>query len=184
MKTEVKIPEIETARLRLRPFSMADVPQVATLANEWDIANNTAALPYPYTLEMAESWIRSHTGHSDPDHEITFAIANNTDNSVIGAIGIRPLWAHARGEFGYWIGKPFWNRGYATEAGKALITYAFDVLHLNKVHAVHFVRNPASGRVMQKIGMQHEGTLRAHIKRWDKYEDCEAYGVLRSDWLD
>ena len=85
-------------------------------------------------------------------------------------------------ELGYWIGKPFWGRGYCTEAAQALLRYAFTELGLVRVHSCHFARNPASGRVMQKIGMVKEGCRRQHVKKWDKLEDLELYGVLKQEW--
>ena len=85
-------------------------------------------------------------------------------------------------ELGYWIGKPYWNSGYATEASRAVLKYGFEVLGLNRIHASHFRRNPASGRIMEKIGMKYEGCLRQHFKKWGKFEDLETYGILRSEY--
>jgi ribosomal-protein-alanine N-acetyltransferase len=65
-----------------------------------------------------------------------------------------------------------------------VLKYAFDELKLNRVHARHFKRNPASGRVMQKVGMKHEGCLRQHFKKWGNYEDSEMYGILRKEFDD
>jgi RimJ/RimL family protein N-acetyltransferase len=76
---------------------------------------------------------------------------------------------------------PFWNRGYATEASAALIAYGFDELGLNRVLARHITRNPASGRVMSKLGMRPEGVMREHIMKGDEPEDIAIYAILRSD---
>jgi|SRR5450759_1791887 len=64
---------------------------------------------------------------------------------------------------------------------RAVVTFGFGKLSLQRIYAQHFARNPASGRVMAKVGMQLEGTLRRHIYRWDQPEDVEAWGLLRSD---
>lgn len=85
-------------------------------------------------------------------------------------------------ELGYWIGKPYWGRGYCTEAARAIVRYGFDDLHLHRIHSSHFASNPASGRVMQKIGMTREGCLRQHIRKWGQWEDVVLYGILRSQW--
>jgi RimJ/RimL family protein N-acetyltransferase len=87
-----------------------------------------------------------------------------------------------RAELGYWIGRPYWGNGYCTEAGQAILEYGFQALNLNRIHAYHFKRNPASGRVMQKFGMKHEGTSPQHIMKWGVFEDVELYGILRSGW--
>jgi [ribosomal protein S5]-alanine N-acetyltransferase len=83
---------------------------------------------------------------------------------------------------GYWIGKPYWGRGFCTEAARAVLRYAFTELGLNRVHAYHFHHNPASGRVLQKIGMTHEGLLRQHVKKWGQFIDNELYSILRSEF--
>ena len=77
---------------------------------------------------------------------------------------------------------PYWNRGYATEAARAMLTFGFEVLELNRIFAEYYARNPASGRVMQKIGMTHEGMLRQHMFKDDRFEDSVVYGILRSEW--
>ena len=83
---------------------------------------------------------------------------------------------------GYWVGKPFWGRGYCTEAGRAVLEYAFRQLGLLRVHACFFARNPASGKVMKKLGMQPEGCRRGHVMKWGKLEDLELAGILKEDW--
>jgi RimJ/RimL family protein N-acetyltransferase len=85
-------------------------------------------------------------------------------------------------ELGYWIGVPYWGCGYATEAARAMIQYGFDVLKLNRIQASHFANNPQSGRVLRKIGMQHEGCLRQHYLKWGEYVDSKVYGILRSEY--
>ena len=82
---------------------------------------------------------------------------------------------------GYWIGKPFWGQDYCTKAARAMLDFGFGPWELNRIHAYHFVRNPASGRVMAKIGMQYEGLLRQHVIKWGQFEDLALYGILRSD---
>ena len=86
-----------------------------------------------------------------------------------------------RAELGYWIGVPSWNQGYATEAAAAVVSYAFGELNLHRVWAQHLARNAASGRVMQKIGMQHEGRLRQHARTNGIPEDLESYAILRDE---
>jgi ribosomal-protein-alanine N-acetyltransferase len=85
-------------------------------------------------------------------------------------------------ELGYWIGEPFWNQGLCTDAGQAVVNYGFTALELIRIHSCHIKRNPASGRVMQKIGMTHEGFRRQHVRKWDVLEDLDLYGILKEDW--
>jgi RimJ/RimL family protein N-acetyltransferase len=76
---------------------------------------------------------------------------------------------------------PYWGEGYATEAAAALVAWGFDILDLQRIHAAHFTRNPASGRVMQKIGMTFEGIARQHVLKHDRWEDMARYGIVRGD---
>ena len=132
---------------------------------------------------MAEEWIGGHKSAYEDGKAITFAIELRSDASLVGAIGLRIDGCFNKAELGYWVGKPFWNRGYATEATTAVLTFGFNELQLNRIHAAHLARNPASGRVMQKSGMILEGTARHDTMKWGKYEDLVSYGLLREDWL-
>ncbi len=89
--------------------------------------------------------------------------------------------ANERAELGYWVGKPFWGHGFATEAGRAAVAFAFDTLELKRVFASAIAENAASKRVLEKIGMRHEGVQRAHICRFGVTSDLELYGVLRGE---
>jgi RimJ/RimL family protein N-acetyltransferase len=176
-------PSFETTRLTLRPFTRRDAPDVQRLAGDRAIADTTTNIPHPYEDGLAEQWIEGHEpGYSDGT-AVTFAIVRRDDAELIGAVGLTIDRHISKGELGYWIGAPYWNLGYATEATKAMLEFGFGDLQLNRIHAVHFARNPSSGRVMQKSGMLPEGTARQHAMKWGQYEDLVSYGILRDDWL-
>jgi acyl-CoA thioesterase FadM len=99
---------------------------------------------------------------------------------LVGGISLMAIEKNHQAELGYWIGVPFWGKGICTEAGLLVADYAFNVLGLARLHARHMSRNQPSGRVLRKIGFSHEGSLRAHVKKWDKFEDVETYGLMRS----
>jgi ribosomal-protein-alanine N-acetyltransferase len=176
-------PTLETERLILRPFTLADAPEVQRLVGNRDIASTTINIPHPYEDGMAEEWIRAQEHKFERGESVDFAIVHSKQGLLIGAIGLMLASDHDRGEIGYWIGKPYWNQGYCTEAASAVLRYGFETLGLNRIYATHFTRNPGSGRVMQKIGMKHEGHLRQHAKKWGNYEDFETYAILRSDYV-
>jgi [ribosomal protein S5]-alanine N-acetyltransferase len=163
---------LRTARLTLRPPALADAPAVQTLAGAWEVAVNTLLIPHPYPDGAAEEWI-AHTGPH------TFVI---DDGELVGCMGLR-VKDHGIAEIGYWVGMPFWGRGYATEAGRAVLRYGFQECGLQRIFAGHFARNPASGRVLQKIGMTYEGTLRRHELKWGEYQDLVFYGILAEEFL-
>ena len=175
-------PTLETQRLILRPFDLSDASEVQRLAGDFAIADMTLLIPHPYEAGMAEEWISAHQANFESGKDVTFAVTLRCDGALLGAMSFTLKNEYRRAELGYWIGKPYWGQGYCTEAAEAIVRYAFTQMDLNRVCAFHFARNPASGRVMQKIGMVCEGTYRQHVMRWDKYEDLVAYAILREDW--
>ncbi len=174
-------PKLETERLILRPFMIGDAAGVQRLAGEWDVANTTIHIPHPYPDGVAESWIGRHAGLFEAGRGAVFAITSRDGGRLVGAIDLHIEPAHARGELGYWIGHEEWGKGFATEAARAVVAYGFGPIALHRIQAVHMVRNPASGRVLQKVGMQHEGVQRAYFRRDGRFEDVAMYAILRAD---
>ena len=175
-------PILETLRLSLRPFTLDDAPTVQKLAGRVEIADTTLNIPHPYRDGVAEAWILSHKQLFRLGALSNFAIVLRATSELIGAVGLRIEPSHSRAELGYWIGVPYWNHGYCTEAARAVVEYGFKVLQLNRIHASHLRRNPASGRVMAKLGMSYEGRLRQHVLKSDAFEDLEKYAILRNDY--
>jgi ribosomal-protein-alanine N-acetyltransferase len=174
-------PQLRTERLILRPFDVSDATIVQRLAGAKEIADTTLNIPHPYPDGAAEAWISSHSGRYADGESVIFAVIERQLGSLIGSVGLEISAAHAFAELGYWIGQPYWNQGYCTEAARKTLGHAFDDLGLNRVQARHLTRNPASGRVMQKIGMSHEGHLRQAVMKWGKFEDLELYAILKED---
>ncbi|HEY5792811.1 MAG TPA: GNAT family N-acetyltransferase [Chthoniobacterales bacterium] len=176
-------PTLRTDRLILRPFISGDAAAVQELAGEFAIADTTLNVPHPYADGLAESWIAAHEAQYRAGEAATFAITLKADLALIGAIGLTLFPRFRRGELGYWIGVPFWNRGFCTEAVRAVIDFGFTTLKLHKICAHHLSRNPASGRVMQKAGMSKEGTFKDQTIKWDRFESVDAYGRIVTDTL-
>lgn len=178
-----KQPTLATPRLILRPFTLADAPAVQRLAGDAAVADTTANIPHPYEDGVAETWISSHAEQFEQGTGVVFAVTLNDTGELVGAISLFSIRAASnRAEMGYWIGVSYWNKGYGSEAARAILDYSFTELGLNRVFAEHMVRNPASGRVMEKAGMTYEGTLRQHVKKGDRYEDLKVYGILRTEF--
>ena len=175
-------PPLLTKRLLLRSLILEDATDVQRLAGDRDIAATLPNMPHPYEDGMAEKWIRSCYERFEKDEVLNFAITLRTEKKLIGGIALRLDQENESGELGYWIGKRYWSHGYCTEAAKAVVAYSFEVLKLNRVHAKYFKRNIASGRVLEKIGMQYEGCFREHVKKWDNFEDLMGYGMLKADY--
>lgn len=173
---------METERLLLRPFQVPDAVAVQRLAGDYEVARTTAHIPHPYEDGMAEAWISSHADGFAQGKSVTWAVTHRADGHLIGAVSITVNRQHDSGELGYWIGRPYWGLSYGTEAAAAAMRYAFETLQLHRVHARHIATNPASGRIMQKLGMRHEGTLIEADWRWGAWHDLCLYGLLRREY--
>ena len=122
-------------------------------------------------------WIRQQAVQWEQKQAVNFAIAHS-DNTVVGSIGLGLVPSFNLAELGYWVGKPYWGKGYATEAARAVVQFGFEKLSLHRIQATHFGNNPASGRVMQKVGMLYEGCRRQHTLKWGEYRDIKLYGMV------
>lgn len=173
---------VRTDRLLLRHFLMTDAEAVHHLAESKDVAAGTF-LPHPMDRQAAQDWIGERLKNHAAGTDVTFAITLTESAAVIGSVGMEIVVEHEQGRLSYWLGNAYWNRGYGTEAVAALVDYGFNSLKLHRIYAPHFHTNPASGRVLQKVGMTHEGRLREHYLRFGQRIDVEIYGMLRQEFL-
>jgi ribosomal-protein-alanine N-acetyltransferase len=172
------IPTLETARLRLRPYSDADIPELLPLIGTREVAATTLRIAHPYTEQDAHAFFALA---QEPD-KLWLAVTLRADGRQIGGVGLRLDLQHQHGELGYWLGVPFWGQGYATEAAREMLRYGFEDLELHRICASHFRHNLASGRILLTLGMRHEGCQREHLLKWDQFVDSELYGILRREW--
>jgi len=157
------IATLRTKRLMLRPICADDIPAFVPLLNDFDVAKNLAPVPHPYVEQdgrefiartekaRAEGLVLNHAVRLLDDSFIGFCTANIENEGRRAVEGER--------ELGYWYGKSYWGRGYATEAAEAVAAHAFDVLGATALTAGWFVDNPASGRVLAKLGFVRTGTV-------------------------
>jgi RimJ/RimL family protein N-acetyltransferase len=150
---------IDTPRLQLRPFQAADAPRVAALVGDWDVARMLARVPHPYGADDAFAWFETLPAARACGRSFTFAIASAADG-VIGAIGLDLMEDDDLYTLGYWLGQPYWGRGFASEAGAAILAYATEDLGATDYHSQHFVENAASGRVLEKLSFVYTGEVR------------------------
>lgn len=145
-----------TPRLLLRPAWREDAPAVFRAIADEAIARNLSRLPWPYRLEDAESWMEQPQDPAWPSCLIF--LRTKAAPELVGGIGIH-RGEECGAELGYWIARPKWGDGLATEAGRAVIAAARDSLRLPRLRAGHFVDNPASGRVLEKLGFRPTGRV-------------------------
>jgi RimJ/RimL family protein N-acetyltransferase len=159
-----------------------DGPRVEELLRDPEIADGTAGVPYPYPAGEAARWIRSHRAEWRRGEGATFGIVERASGALVGALGLTVHASNNAAELGCWIGVAWWNRGYMTEATRAILDYAFAGMGLNRVFAFHLTRNPAPAHAMEKVGMSFEGVQRQALRKRRVYEDLATYGIVRSDW--
>lgn len=174
------LPTLETARLKLRPYSEADIAELVPLIGRREVAATTLRIAHPYTEQDARAFLRL----AQEPGKVWLATTLRSDGRQIGGIGLRIDEQHQHAELGYWLGLPYWRQGYATEAAREILRYGFEDLGLHRIFASHFRHNPASGQVLVKLGMDHEGCQREHLRKWDQFVDSELYGMLRQEWED
>jgi RimJ/RimL family protein N-acetyltransferase len=182
-------PTFTTSGLVLRPFHVEDIPRVAELANDEQLSINLRSFGFPYTVEDASQWIQTLGKEWASGQSTVFAVCvrdteDTRESTLVGAIGIVLDRQSNRGELGYWIGRSYWGQGIATEAGNSMLDFAFGQLCLNKLTAECLTRNPASSRVLEKLGMVQEGFFAKHFRKHegDDYCDVQAFGLLRTAW--
>ena len=172
-------PIIESERMVLTVAMPTDAEDVVELFGTPEASANTLTLPYPYTLADAHEFVERVRVGVEADVKITFVIRRLDDKRAVGTIGITIEPEHRRAELGYIIGKEHWGNGYATEACGAVIAYSFDTLGLHKLTAAWFTDNPASGRVLEQLGFENEGTVREHFFRDGRFRDSVNMGLFR-----
>ena len=174
---------LTTARLRLRPLALSDAPVVARLAGRREIAEMTLSIPHPHSEPAARQWIERALTLQSGGTAHPFAITLAATGDFIGAVGVHAIDPeHWQAEMGFWIAVEHWRRGYASEAAEAIVRFAFETLRLNRVYAHYLVRNPASGRVLQKAGLRPEGVLRQRTRKWGVFQDTAVVSLLYDEW--
>jgi len=169
--------ELKLERSTLRPFRRDDEPSLVRYADNRNVSRNMRdRFPYPYTAADAREWTDRVSGQSPVAN---FAIV--VDGAVVGGIGLEPGTDVFRrsAEIGYWLGEPFWGRGIATEAVRAVTGYAFATFDVCRLEAGVFEWNPASARVLEKAGYALEGRARLGITKDGRTGDRLLYALVR-----
>lgn len=173
---------LRTNRLLLDALTEEDLPALVALAGARAIADTTISVPHPLDADGARRWLsRLQEAMADGSAE-SLAVREHAGGPLLGMVSLRSIdREHEEAELSIWIGVPFWGRGYATEAARAVVTHAFDTLRLNRLVAHHMVRNPAAGRMLARLGFRQEGLLRERVRKWGVYEDVVLMALLRRD---
>jgi RimJ/RimL family protein N-acetyltransferase len=183
-------PTLRTGRLVLREFALADAPELHRLARAREVARTMLHHPHPYEEGMAEEWIKSLRPMFESGTGTTFAVVLQEGDTLIGTVslytkapdGTAVLGEEGTGLLGFWLGVPYWNKGYSTEAVAEVVRYGFEERGLRRIRANHFGTNAASGKVLRKVGLSHAGTRPSYYEKWGNAEDREEYLLHVRDW--
>jgi RimJ/RimL family protein N-acetyltransferase len=174
---------LNTERLIIRPLSEQDSEVIYKNVKEYDIAKWTINIPHPYPKDGAIKFIKQTKELMKKGMSYELAIQIESTKEVVGVISLMKVdRRHKNAELGYWVAKKFWNRGIASEAAFRVMEFGFQVLNLERIYAKCFHNNEASRRVMENVGMKHEGKFRHEVFKENKFIDTIYYGILKGDW--
>lgn len=177
-----ELPQISTPRLLMRALENHQAETLWGLANGPNIADNTASIPSPYTLETAQNFIEGMQQKFHSAHLLSLGMHRRDCGELIGIVSLRINPAHCYGHLGGWVAADARNQGYAAEAARALMDYGFAELDLHRVGSQCFSRNKESARVMEKIGLRYEGCMRGAFLKNGVHEDMLVFATVREDW--
>ena len=174
---------LDTLRLQLRPLELSDALEIQKAAGIREIADTMISLPHPYPDGEAERYISRKQVEREAGSSVAFIIEKKGKKGFCGLIELRDIEReHSQGEMSFWLARSTWGHGYMSEAVQVIVRYGFEVLRLNRLYAYHMVRNPATGRVLEKNGFRQEGLLRQRVQKWGQYEDVALMAILSQDW--
>lgn len=176
-----QLPVLTTERLILRKMKLSDAQDLFAYAQDPQVSRHVLWEAHT-SVRQSRQFLRMARRQYRRGQPCSWAITLKDSGRMIGTIGFMWLntdWLSA--EVGYSLSREYWNQGLMTEALRAVIAFGFDTLGLQRIEAQHTLGNPASGRVMQHVGMQYEGTLRQRVKNKGKYQDVKLFAILRTD---
>ena len=177
-----RLPVIETERLILRKLTMRDASDMFRYCQDKEVARHVLWEAHTSILET-RAYIRYNLYQYRSGEPASWCIVLRETNRVVGTIGYMSYNAdNSTVEIGYSLAREQWGKGLMTEALLAVIGETFRTLKVHRIEAMHFTDNPASGRVMEKCGLIHEGHMRERICCKGMFRDVEMWGILRKDW--
>lgn len=170
---------IRTKNLILRPPSLRDVSRFSEILNDRRISRYLSNMPYPYTRDMAVTWIKKTQRQGRLKQQSAVYFVMEKDGQAIGSISLNKIEPQHKAFLGYWLAKDFWGQGLMSEAVKAVTDYGFRKLKLRRIAAGVFVQNPASKRVLEKNDFKVEGLRLKEQKKDGKLHDLYLLAKVR-----
>lgn len=162
------------------PVESKHADAIQELASHPKVAETTN-IPQPYPKNGAMSWIVRSLPRRMAGIEHAFVIQCSTDDTVVGVTSLMNVGRY-KAELGYWVGVPFWGKGYATQANRLILAFAFEEAGLERLYARPLARNVASCRVLEKLGFDHVDTVDNVFPKWDATDQLGIYELEACEW--
>jgi len=173
---------LKTPRLDLRPIKESDAENICSALSIRQIADDMISIPYPFSMADSKRYIAQRKNDQKHNLACVFVIERASESNFCGLIEIREIeQEHAQAELSFWLAFNAWGNGYISEAIPEVVNYCFNKLKLNRLYGYHMVRNPASGRALEKSGFTKEGLLRQRVKKLGIFEDVALWAILKAD---
>ena len=176
-----RLPQLGTPRLILRKIQMSDAADIYEYSRDPQVSRHVLWEAH-HSIHDSRGYIRYiHRQYRNGDPS-SWGITLRSNGKLIGTIGY--MWwneTNRSAEVGYSLSRAYWNQGYMTEALREVIRFGFEEMNLNRIEAQHELTNPASGKVMEKVGMRQEGVLRSRLYNKGRFVDVALYAILRGD---
>ena len=177
------LPVLIGQKITLRQFTRRDAQDFWRLANDRLVTRYLANLPYPYSLNDGYAWVRRSHGLIRKGTDYSFGIVTRETGKVVGSVGLHGFdRKNRRIEIGYWLGRPYWRRGFVSEAVRLACDWAFRELKVNRIQARVMVQNEASAKLLVKIGFRFEGTWRMAEYVRGRWSDMHWFGLLKKEF--
>ncbi|MDR2201059.1 MAG: GNAT family N-acetyltransferase [Puniceicoccales bacterium] len=176
-----RCPILSSERLLFKPLCGEDVSSIILFLSDYETVFCLTYANWPYTVQDAVLWL-THVNRLCASGNGCFWGVHNHGNEFLGTAGLSLFPEHEKAELHYWLGKPYWGKGYGTEMARSLVEYSFRTIGVKRLEVNHMTRNVRSQRVIEKCGFRLEGTMRAYVKRFDLFEDVKFYSLLREEF--
>jgi len=175
--------QLEGNRILIRRLRPSDAEAIHQILNNRDVSRWLLMVPYPYPREGAIKYVRKCQRNWQKRADFLFAIISKDTGEFLGGGGLKCVDnGNQRAEMGYWLGKKHWNQGYATEAARLFLKFAFGHLKLHRVYAHMFESNVASSRVLEKCGFTREGIWREARMKFNHFQNLVFYSILKPEY--
>ncbi|HEY1900045.1 MAG TPA: GNAT family N-acetyltransferase [Steroidobacteraceae bacterium] len=181
---QTRYPVIATSRLRLRPFTLVDIPRLISVVAAHRIADSTLAVPRPFDARQARHWIESHSVEWRRRCAIHWAVSGLEHDRLAGYVGLHEIQLeHGRANLSFWIADRIARKDLAIEAAQAALAFAFTSLQLDAVEAHQLTGNPLMARILRRLGMKPEAGTPQPVIAWGRSEDVLGWNISRTAWM-